>query len=83
MNIQQNSQKLAGTSTSEDTTRTKWLREEIAKKQAEIQSAQRQYKELIEHKFEEGGKQVSSGNVHKLEEEMKQIKQMLKDYGME
>ena len=52
LNIQLNSQKIAGTS-AEDSTRTKWLRDEIAKKQSEIQSAQRSYKDLIESKFDE------------------------------
>jgi len=68
-----------------------WLRDEIAKKQAEIQSSQRQYRDLIESKYESASKYSPSARKHssggsnnltKLESEMQEIKNMLKDYGM-
>jgi chromosome segregation ATPase len=84
LSLQINSQKAAGSK--EESQRVGWLREELAKKQMEIQSAQRQYKELLEQKFE--GAHVSPSktaargpsadlNVMKLEHDMKQIKEML------
>jgi hypothetical protein len=61
-----------------------WLREELARKQLEVQSSQRQYKELLEQKFEGNyaspSKQAAPAenlNILKLEHEMKQIKEML------
>ena len=84
LSLQINSNKAAGSK--EESQRVGWLREELAKKQMEIQSAQRQYKELLEQKFE--GAHVSPSktaargpsadlNVMKLEHDMKQIKEML------
>jgi hypothetical protein len=46
MSLQINSQKASGGR--EESQRVGWLREELAKKQIEISSAQRQYKELLE-----------------------------------
>ena len=46
LSLQINSNKAAGSK--EESQRVGWLREELAKKQMEIQSAQRQYKELLE-----------------------------------
>lgn len=51
LGLQINSQKAAGNG-KEESQRVGWLREELAKKQIEISSAQRQYKELLEQKFE-------------------------------
>lgn len=38
----------------QDSSRAQWLREEIAKKQVAISSAQREYKILLEQRQEEG-----------------------------
>lgn len=65
-----------------------WLREELARKQLEVQSSQRQYKDLLEQKFEgtyaSPSKQAAPAennlNILKLEHEMKQIKEMLSTF---
>lgn len=77
LNIQINSQKVSGAK--EESQRIVWMREEIAKKQIEINSAQRQYKDLIDNKFDiESSPVRSSGlsrgdnqSILKLEQEMK------------
>lgn len=81
LSLQINSQRAAGGK--EESQRVGWLREELAKKQLEIQGAQRQYKELLEQKLEiSPSKMAAKGpsadlNVQKLEHEMKSIKEML------
>ena len=87
LSIQINAQK-AGGSGKDESQRVGWLREELAKKQVDITSAQRQYKELLEQKFEgtySPSKQAARGpqeslNVLKLEQEMKQIKDILSNF---
>ena len=88
LSIQINTQKAVGTR--DESQRVVWLREELAKKQVEVSNAQRQYKELLEQKFEgvyrSPGKQAARGassdnmNMLKLEHEMKQIKEMLQQF---
>ena len=88
LSIQINTQKAVGAR--DESQRVVWLREELAKKQVEVSNAQRQYKELLEQKFEgvyrSPGKQAARGassdnmNILKLEHEMKQIKEMLQQF---
>ena len=60
-----------------------WLREEIARKQVEINTHQRQYKEMLDNTFEirespirrEVG--VDNPSIQKLEKEMKAIKDII------
>ena len=73
-----NAQKLVG----DDSQIVQWLKEEIARKESEIKGAQRQYKEMLESKYElESPAAADNGSMQKLEEEMKQIKVMLQQYG--
>lgn len=46
LSLQINSQKAAGAK--EESQRVQWLREELTKKQVEVNNAQRQYKEILE-----------------------------------
>ena len=87
LSIQINTQKVAGNK--DESQRVGWLREELAKKAVEISNAQRDYKQLLEQKFEgvysSPSKIAARGasdniNVHKLEHEMKQIKDMLTQF---
>ena len=48
LNLQISTHKSASGGRQEESQRVGWLREELAKKQVEISSAQRQYKELLE-----------------------------------
>ena len=72
----------------DESQRIVWLREELAKKQVEIQNHQRQYKEMLENRFDHNHNQRTSPskvaapaseniNMMKLEHEMKQIKELL------
>ncbi|CDW77582.1 ww domain containing protein [Stylonychia lemnae] len=80
LNIQLNSKKAIG----DDSQRVQYIKDEISKKQVEIQQAQRQYKDLIESKFDNfssisppKNEVKDNANIQKLEQEMKQIKELL------
>ena len=63
----------------EDSSVLKFLREEIAKKSIEVSNAQREYRELLESKMKLPQREVEnqSPNIHKLQNELEQIKQLL------
>ena len=78
LSIQIATQKAAGGK--DESQRIVWLREELAKKQVEIQNHQRQYKEMLENRFDHNQRTSPSKvaapaseniNMMKLEHEMK------------
>lgn len=98
INLQINHKRMSGTAgASTESSRMQFLREEIAKKQVQISTVQREYKSLLEQRTEsvlnssnahvQGSPPPRSAaadqaNMHKLEEEMTEIKAMLNEYGM-
>lgn len=94
LNLQISQNKLSGTG-KQETSRMQFLREEIAKKQVQISTVQREYRNLLEQRTElaiMGPNQSSPPprsagadqgyNLNRLENEMSEIRSMLNDYGL-
>lgn len=98
INLQINQKRLSGAAAGNgESTRIQYLREEIAKKQVQISTAQRDYKNALETRtdsFLSGGHggmhgspapksaAADNANLIRLESEMGEIRAMLNDYGL-
>ena len=88
LSLQINHKRLSGAGSSE-TSRMQFLREEIAKKQVQISSVQREYKSLLEQRTESiltnplqgspppRSAAADAANLQKLEDEMREVKHLL------
>jgi len=74
LNVELHAKRVGGRD-GEDGSRVKWLKDEIARVQVEINKAQGEYKEALESRL--GDRENESPNIDRLQREMEDIKRML------